>query len=174
MTQNYGRRFMVNLKSSSIRKEFIFVIFVIFTLLNPFYEESFGEDFQGLSTGDGIKLIRSPHFELNSFRLALIVDREINLIQIDFSPFSFNKTKSGNIALVLPYQGTLQENTGWEIKNFERNTVLMKKYTCSEDVPCYAFPREFVIFAVDGKLDNKIDTHHVVSFQIRKPLIKYL
>lgn len=151
-------------KIKNLAIAFTLIIFVGTLLYFPL--DVFGENYQGLSTGDGIRLVSSPHFELNSFRLALIVDRETNLIQMDFSPRNLNVTKSGNIALVLPYPGTIKESTGWTIENFEHNTVLIKKYQCSDDDPCYAFPREFVNFLVDGKIDSKIDNHHIVSFEI--------
>ena len=142
------------------------IFFGLLLLSNLFYIDAFGEDYQGISPGDSIRLLYSPHIDINGLRLALIVDRETNLIQIDFSPYFFNQTKSGTIALMLPYQGTIDENTGWEMKSFDQNTVLIKKYECSEDKQCIAFPREFVSFIVNGKLDSKIGDHHSVGFQI--------
>jgi len=133
---------------------------------NPVYIDVFAEDYQGLGPGQGIGLVSSSHIELLSFRLVMIVDRETNLIQVDFSPFFLNGTKSGIVAITLPYPGTLDENTDWEMKSFERNTVLIKKYYCSEEEPCQGPPREFFNFVVDGKLDSKTLSHHIVGFEI--------
>jgi hypothetical protein len=133
---------------------------------NLYNSNVFGENYQALSPGDGIGLVYSPNIELNGFRLALVVDRETNLIDVDFSSYNLNETKSGNIALVLPYHGTLDENTDWQMKSFERNTVLIKEYKCSEEKPCRVGSQEFLRFVFEGKLDTKESTHHIIGFEI--------
>ena len=147
-------------------KLFIILIPILIILLFGL-QNTFAENYESFSVGDGIRLAYSPHFDLNGLRLALIVDREINLVQIDFNPYSFNQTKSGTIAFILPYQGTLEKSTGWEMKSFERNTIFVKHYQCSELEPCFAFPREFINFQVDGKIDTKKLSHHIVNFEIQ-------
>lgn len=138
----------------------IVLLFIIIPIPEP--------DRSGIFPERDIKLVYSKELNLGNPEFFIFTNADLNQITLRVSPDIYNRVKWGVIAVVLPYHGTLGENSGWHFQPFEENSVLVKEFNCTEEKPCSA-PRnpEFFEFNLNEKIDSKQSYHHTVLFRFQ-------
>ncbi len=133
-----------------------FVIFVIVSQLMIV-------DWPGESGDAGIKLAYTKNLPLSGVHF--IVDTTHNPTTILFNAVVDveNRQDYALLFLVLPYSGTLQDESGWLWKPFEDSTLLVKEFVCTPEEPCsFADSNQFFNFELDNQIDQKQSAHHSV------------
>lgn len=144
-----------------------FVIFVIITQIMIV-------DWPGEPGDTGIKMAYTKDLPVSG--IDFFVDTTYNPTNILFEAVVDveNRQDYGLLFLVLPYTGTLSEESGWLWKPFEDSTLLVKVFDCSAEKPCSLVDsNQFFNFELDNKIDQKQSAHHTVRlwFYESSPLL---
>ena len=144
-----------------------FVIFIIATQLMIV-------DWPGEPGDTGIKLAYTKDLPVSGIHF--FVDANHNPTNILFEAVVDveNRQDYGLLFLVLPYSGTLQDESGWMWKPFEDSTLLVKEFSCTPEDPCsFADSNQFFNFELDNRIDQKQSAHHSVRmwFYESSPLL---
>ncbi|MCH7649047.1 MAG: hypothetical protein IIA83_10630 [Thaumarchaeota archaeon] len=122
-------------------------------------------DRDGIFPKRSIKMVYSEGIKMYGFQLTINPAIDRNFIHTRFTPDILERNKWGLIGIVLPYKGTLGENSGWHIEPFDESVVLVKQYHCNETEPCKNPGQENITFLLDDKIDKKNSFHHRVLFK---------
>ena len=88
-----------------------------------------------------------------------------------------NRQEYAVIALVLPYRGVLNDNSGWLWKPVGDSTLFVKKFSCTPSEPCsFTDENQFLDFTLDTQIDQKQSAFHSVRlwFFEKSPLSFFL
>jgi len=134
-----------------------FVIFIIVSQL------MLGDDRYPVSGDAGIKLAYTEDLKITGVRVTVDTTKNPSTIHFELVSDIENRQDYAVIALVLPYRGTLNDNSGWKWKPVEDSTLFVKKFFCTPDEPCsFADQNQFLDFTLDKQVDQKQSAFHSV------------
>jgi len=144
-----------------------FVIFVIVTQLMIV-------DWPGEPGDTGIKLAYTKDLPVSGVHFFVDTNHNPTTILFEAVVDVENRQDYGLLFLVLPYSGTLIEESGWMWKPYEDSTLLVKEFSCTPEDPCsFADSNQFFNFELDNRIDQKQSAHHSVRmwFYESSPLL---
>ncbi len=144
-----------------------FVIFVIVTQLMIV-------DWPGEPGDTGIKLAYTKDLPVSGVHFFVDTNHNPTTILFEAVVDVENRQDYGLLFLVLPYSGTLLEESGWMWRPYEDSTLLVKEFSCTPEDPCsFADSNQFFNFELDNRIDQKQSSHHSVRmwFYESSPLL---
>ncbi|MFB5645786.1 MAG: hypothetical protein ACE5R3_04205 [Nitrosopumilaceae archaeon] len=144
-----------------------FVVFAVITQLMIV-------DWPGESGDTGIMMAYTNNLPLSGIHFFVDTTHNPNTFLFNAVVDVENRQDNALLFLVLPYSGTLKDESGWLWKPFEDSTLLVKKFDCSSQKPCsFADSNQFFNFELDNQIDQKQSSHHSVRlwFYESSPLL---
>lgn len=138
------------------------IIFFVVVFIEPITYEN---EREGEFPKNSIRLAYSKDIH-PSVNFSIITNTDPQIINFRFFTNFFNNTKPGFLAVVLPYEGKLEELGQWKFKEFEENVVLVYEFDCSKENPCTNVNTpHYFDFKLDSKIDQKQSANHSIKFK---------
>ena len=137
---------------------------VLFTIIAISLPLSKDLDRDGLPLGP-TKLVYTEDFPLSSIVFYFDTTTEPHKIDVQAISDMTNREKPASITVILPFNGTLSENSGWTIQGIEQFTLVTKEFQCSTQNPCtFSDNNQFFEINLPVKVDRTQSFSHSVEF----------
>jgi hypothetical protein len=146
-----------------------FVIFVIVTQILLGGDRGFSE-----SGDEGFKMLYPQDLQVNEVHFFIDTTKTPTTILFFTVVDVENRVEDSLIALQIPYDGTLKEESGWKWRPLENSVLVVKPFSCSIENPCsFVENIQYLEFELDEEIDQKQAFRHSVRlwFSEENPLL---
>ena len=114
----------------------------------------------------GIKIAYTKDLTIEGIHMFVDTTKNPSRIHFEAVVDVENRQEHALLVLVLPYDGIIQDNSGWMWKPLDESTLFVKEFSCTYEESCsFSDKNQFFDFDLDELIDQKQSYYHSVRLE---------